>query len=178
MASVETDLPYEVVGGRRIDAPYPGGFEGLILSALLVRLFVFARSNGYGRVVRRALFQLDADGSLQLRPDLAFISYQRWARNRPIPERVEAIEVVPDLAVEVVDPSQTASALFGKLGEYFRAGARHVWVILPDQRQVYDYASTTSVQILGWDDQLSGGEVVPGFAVRVSELFEDVLPTA
>ncbi|HKM53458.1 MAG TPA: hypothetical protein VJY33_08605, partial [Isosphaeraceae bacterium] len=56
---------------------------------------------------------------------------------------------------------------------YFRAGVKQVWVIYPVSRQVYVYTTLTTVQILTKPTELDGGDVVPGFRLSLTELFED-----
>ncbi len=78
----------------------------------------------------------------------------------------------PDLAVEVISPSEAAADIQRKVTEYFAAGARLVWVIYPDMRQVVVWRSARASVALAGDDSLDGGELVPGFSCPVAELFE------
>jgi Uncharacterized protein conserved in cyanobacteria len=82
------------------------------------------------------------------------------------------VDGAPDLAVEVVSPSERLSDLLAKMAEYFESGAQEVWLLLPDRRQVYRYRTPLEVQTLEADDTLTGGELLPEFRVRVGELFE------
>ena len=91
---------------------------------------------------------------------------------RPIPLGMVASDVVPDLAIEVISPSNTANEIAGKLAEYFEAGVRQTWVVYVEQRLVYIYRSVMSVRIVGVDDDLDGGEILPGFTLRLADLFE------
>ena len=109
---------------------------------------------------------------MKRRPDVSFVSSSRWPLDRGIP-RTSAWDVVPDLAVEVVSPTNTAEAVLAKLEEYFRAGTRLVWVVFPDQEKVYVYESPTTVRILQAGDDLDGGAVLPGFRYSLAELFGD-----
>ncbi len=90
--------------------------------------------------------------------------------NRALPESGDW-EVVPDLAVEVVSPTDEFSDVVAKVREYFKYGARRVWVILPEERHVYVYESPTQVQILAVTDTLSGGAMFPGFTLPLVGLF-------
>ncbi|HZW32142.1 MAG TPA: Uma2 family endonuclease [Isosphaeraceae bacterium] len=163
---------YEVVDGRFVENP-PMGAKESVLAALLQELMgPFARANRLGRVVPETLFLIDRARKLKRRPDLAFISAQRWPLRRRVP-RTEAWDVVPDLAVEVVSQSNTADAVAIKIEEYFQAGVRVVWVIYPVNNKVYVYNSPTSVRILQVGDTLEGGELLPGFQIALSILFDD-----
>jgi hypothetical protein len=109
---------------------------------------------------------------LQLRPDLALVSFERWLRSRRIP-KAPAWDVVPNLAIEVVSPSNSAYEVLGKIEDYFRCGVERVWVIYPTVSKLYDYDSPVSVSILTRDQTLSGGAVLPGLHLPLAELFEN-----
>jgi Uma2 family endonuclease len=80
--------------------------------------------------------------------------------------------MAPDLAVEVVSPNDRANDVQEKVGEYLAAGTRLVWVLWPRSRSVSVHAGRGVTHELGPDEELDGGEVLPGFRVRVANLFE------
>jgi Uma2 family endonuclease len=77
----------------------------------------------------------------------------------------------PDLAVEVVSPTDTLFDVEEKVDEWLAAGVAMVWVVNPKRKTVTVYRSPTSSTILTVNDELDGQDVVPGFRCRVSELF-------
>ncbi len=77
----------------------------------------------------------------------------------------------PDLAVEVVSPGDRAEEVYGKVREYLDAGARLVWVVWPRHRAVTVYTLDGQVRERREGDALDGDDVLPGFRVRVAELF-------
>ena len=83
---------------------------------------------------------------------------------------------MPDLAVEITSPSNTADDEMQKLDEYFRAGTRAVWQFYPGQNRVYVYDSPTTVRILQAGDTLDGGTVLPGFRLPLAELWGEETP--
>lgn len=85
------------------------------------------------------------------------------------------LQLAPDLAVEVLSPSESDADLSEKLADYRVAGTPLVWVIDPAKRTVA-VISTDESTTLGVNDTLTGGDVVPGFACRVAELFEGLAP--
>src|SRR5438445_9442273 len=95
---------YEVVNGERMELPPMSAYASWITGRLDQRLGPFAETHALGTVVPEALFILDAERDLRRRPDLAFVSSQRWPLGREIPESGDWA-VVPDLAVEVVSPN-------------------------------------------------------------------------
>jgi Uma2 family endonuclease len=171
-ASPVDDRFFEIVRGERVEKPPMGTYQVLVGSILVGHLAPFARINRLGRVVSEMLFKINEAGDPQRRPDVAFVSYDRWARDRKVNSE-NGWDVVPDLFIEVVSPSNTASEVLGKILEYFEAGARRVWVVYPIERQVYVYESAKKNRILGIGDDLEGEDVLPGFRLSLAELFED-----
>jgi len=161
---------YEVVGGQIVEKPAMGAFESLLASLLSRWMAPHADENQLGRVVCETLFLLDPALGLKRRPDLAFVSKQRWPLRRRVP-RTEAWDIVPDLAVEVVSLTNSAEQVSEKIEEYFRSGVRQVWVVYPGTSKVYLYDNPTSVRILQVGDDLEGGSVLPGFRLALQDLF-------
>ncbi len=166
----DTEALYEVIDGQRKELPPMGAYETSIASALDQYLGPFVRTHNLGRVAVDMLFNL-APLNKQRRPDVAFVSYARWNKTVSVP-RTNAWDVVPDLAVEVVSPTDAMVDVIAKVHEYFKAGVQRVWVVLPGVRQIYLYTSPTQVQILTDADSLNGETVIPGFQLPVGELFE------
>jgi Uma2 family endonuclease len=171
IAPPDGDTLYEVVDGRIVEKTL-GTFEADIATLLTGLLVPFVRTHRLGRVMTETLFRIDRATDLRRRPDVAFVSNDRWPWNKRAPKG-EPWDMVPDLAIEVVSPSNKANEINTKLQEYFRTGVRQVWVIYPEITQVYLYDSTTQVRILGRNDELDGGPLLPGFRLAVATLFED-----
>ena len=166
------DLLYEVVDGQVVELAPMGAYDIWIASVLLMYLETFARQHQLGRAVQEMLFDLTTV-QRKRRPDVAFVSYDRWPRQRRVP-RTEAWEVVPNLVVEVVSPTDRVDDVVDKVAEYFRAGVECVWVSLPSQEQVYVYESPTQVRILTRADELHGEPVLPHFRLPLTALFDEV----
>ena len=102
-----------------------------------------------------------------VKPDVAFVSADRLPESRekgsPIP---------PDLAVEVVSPTDKHYAVPEKALAYLKAGTRLVWVIEPVAKTVMIYRSETDFTLLTSQDTLTGEDVVEGFTCPVEQLFE------
>src|SRR5205085_2585715 len=140
----------------------------LIASSLFGLLFPYAQSRGH--LVMETLFRLAGLGRNR-RPDIAFVSHDRWPKSRPHNKDENAWDVVPNLAIEVVSPNDLAEELLVKMEEYFRAGVQVVWIVYPKDAQVYVYQSPTDVRILSRADTLDGGSVLPEFRLSLNELF-------
>ena len=170
--SVEDVERYEVVNGVRVEREPMGAFETVLASWLCYLLNSFAVGRKLGLAVSQVLFVLNAQQNLKRRPDVAFVSYARWPTS--VVAREPAWNVVPDLAIEVVSPSNLAEEIDRKITDYFQSGVRLVWVFYPDSGRVYVYQSPTQVSILERTDTLDGGEVLPGLQLPIVQLYEAV----
>ncbi len=99
------------------------------------------------------------------------MSYQRWPLSKKIPSK-NAFQIVPDLVVEVVSPTNSAYEVEEKIVEYLEAGVRQVWLIYAITGRVYIHDSLSSVKVVSGDGDLDGGEIIPGFKMPVARLFE------
>ena len=92
-------------------------------------------------------------------------------RIRKAPENRDAWPVVPELTIEVVSRYDFAQELDVKIKEYFLSGVELVWVVYPKADKVVVYESVTAVKVIGKNEMLDGGEVLPGFQLSLKELF-------
>ncbi|HZZ79214.1 MAG TPA: Uma2 family endonuclease [Gemmataceae bacterium] len=175
-SSEDTDIAddelYEVIDGKRVRTPAMAAFATWIACELYRHLGNFANAD-LGRAVTEMLFHLPAPIDRDRRPDVAFVSYQRWAKNRPIPRQGRGWDVIPNIAAEVVSPTDIEEELDDKIAEYFRAGVQLVWVVYPNQSKILAYSSPTQIKVVLRDDDLDAGELLPGFRLRLAELFAD-----
>jgi Uma2 family endonuclease len=172
-ASVATadEILYEIIDGQRVELPPMSVYATWVASLLVNELAFFARMHPIGRPFPEMLFRLPLNGSRNRRPDVAFVTFERWPIDRPIPAKGNAWDVVPDLAVEVTSPNDFADEIMQKVIEYFQAGVRLVWIIYPQQRLVHVYESPVRIRGLAHTDELDGGSVLPGFRVPLANLF-------
>lgn len=151
----------------------PTGFgHGAATVELTVALSTFVRKQKLGVVVTGEVgFILDRNPDTVLAPDVAFVTKDRLGaigiNEKYFPE-------APALAVEVVSPSDTAEAVDSKARQWLAAGTSAVWIVYPKGRSVTVYRSLENIRVLTEADELQGGDVLPGFKVRVSELFEGI----
>jgi Uma2 family endonuclease len=101
--------------------------------------------------------------------DGAFVAKGRLPGDRPPSQGY--LRIAPDLVLEVVSPRDLAFDVDRKVADYLAVGVRLVWVAHPETRLVYAYAQAGGARVYGPDDDLDGGDVLPGFAVRVASLF-------
>jgi Uma2 family endonuclease len=162
---------YEIVNGQRVELPPMSLYAGLVASRLDQRLGPFVDDRRLGIVVAEVLFILDPKSNLRRRPDVAFVSAERWPLDRLIPETGDW-EVVPNLAVEVISPSDTWEDVLAKIDEYFQKGVGQMWIVAPVSQKVYMLDSPTSVRVLTAADELDGGPLLPGFRLPLARLFQ------
>lgn len=119
------DALYEIEDGRVVELPKTSQLAYFIARHLHQTLTQFLAAHSLGIAVIEAMFVLDPSRDLRRRPDVAFVASDRWSLGQEA-EDVGDWEVVPDLAVEVVSPHDTAQQLNKKIREYFRCGVRLV----------------------------------------------------
>ena len=163
---------FEVVDGQRVELPPMGARSSRLASVLAQHLGPFARTHTLGRVDMEMLYLIDGVRNLQRRPDVAFVSYERWPRDKAISDDA-AWDVVPDLVIEIVSPTDRAQDLLTKIREYFAAGVRAAWVISPKERTALLFESFKTIRVLTREDELDGGGIVPGFRLPMTTLFEE-----
>lgn len=176
-ASTPTEFPpappdeplYEVVNGRRVEVPSMSAYTILVTSYLHEQMGPFARANRLGISAPEGLFILDPVTDLRRRPDVAFVSAERWPLDREVPEEGDW-EVVPDLAIEVISPNELFQAALGKVREYLQYKVRQVWLVIPSEKLVYVYDAVTTVRIVAGPDPLET-PLLPGLRLDLARLF-------
>ena len=156
---------YEYAKGELIPMSTPTMEHGAISINIAALLNNYVRQHQLGRIyIAETTFRIGESGR---KPDVAFLSKAR------IPENArQASPIPPDLAIEVVSPSDTIYDVLEKVSEYLDAGTQMVWVIEPIFKTVTVYRSPGDIKILTQNDTLTGKEVVEGFQCAVAELFE------
>jgi Uma2 family endonuclease len=157
----------ELVRGVIITMPPPGGRHGACCSRIIRRVSAFVEDQRLGTVFANDTgFVSERDPDSVRGPDVSFWSQQR------LPEVPEGyIQIPPDLAVEVVSPSDHYSKIQTKVRHYMTRGVRLVWVVDPEDRSVTVYHPPGQAAILQEHDTLSGEDVLPDFRCAVADLF-------
>lgn len=158
---------YELIHGELITMSPTGEPHGALSLALGALIWNHVRTNRLGRVYGAETgFVISTNPDTILAPDAAFISTERA---RPMSQNFAP--VAPDLAVEIVSPSNTAKEMNEKVSLYFQAGTQQVWIVYPETQTLHLYDSATSVTILTRKDTLDGGRLLPNFKLPLEELF-------
>jgi Uma2 family endonuclease len=161
---------YELAAGElRVMSP-SGWRHGQIVSNLHSLLGPHIRANRLGRGFGAETgFQLAREPDTVRAPDFAFVSNERLPSVAP---RDAFWPGPPDLAVEVLSPSDRTGEVDEKIEAWLDAGCQAVWIIDPGLETVTIYSSRTEVTVLTAGDTLQGDPVIPGFACLVDELFQ------
>ncbi len=165
----------EIVNGVYVSMTAPGGVHGYVASRIDRHVGNFVDTRGLGATFgAETAFCLKRSPDVVRCPDFAFVAAERLAAVL----RVGANEGAPDLAVEVLSPSNTHTEMSRKLAEYLRYGARQVWMVDPATRTVTVHTAGGLPRFLEGDDMLEGGKLLPGFSTPIAAFFAGLPPDA
>lgn len=167
----EGDIRRELVNGEVIEMAPVGGIHGEITLRIGRRLADYVERHGGGEVLVGDVgfvLNLPNDPERVRAPDVAFVSSQRLPGGR-LPEGF--LHGAPDLAVEVLSPSDNPVEIQQKVRDYVEAGGRLVWVIAPKAKTVTVYRADGSARLLREEERLEGEEVLPGLTIPLAEVF-------
>lgn len=160
---------YELIEGVLNEMSPPGTAHGLTAMRAGAILFNFVHQRDLGEVFAAETgFILSTNPDTVRAPDAALVAAERLPTG-DLPAGY--LRLAPDLVVEVVSPSDTASELQSKVGTWLDAGCRLVWVVNPATRSITIYRSREDVRMLGERDVLDGNPVFDGFSAQVRNLF-------
>ena len=146
----------------------PGGVHGGIAIRIGAALETFVRQHNLGRVVVESGFLLGSQPDTVRGPDVAFIARERIPAEG-LPRAF--FEGAPDLAVEIVSPTDNATELEIKVHDYLRNGAQRVWVVYPDSRRVAVHRPDGTARWYSEDAAIEDEELLPGFSLPLREIF-------
>jgi Uma2 family endonuclease len=154
---------FEYLNGEIIEVP-SNAYSSSLAVRVILRLGPFVEENDLGYVTTEQGGYI-INGQ-RFAPDVAFISYKRQPElahegYNPNP---------PELAVEIVSPTDDEKKLRLKLGHYLAAGTL-TWIVRPVEREVEVYAPGKPPEVKGINDTLNGGDVLPGFTLPVKDIF-------
>lgn len=160
---------YELVNGELIDMGNSGAKHGYVCSTLMILLGGYVRIQKLGAMFDSSTAFKMKSGNKRS-PDISFVAKERLQGMEELPDGF--LEGAPDLAVEILSPGNTVEEMHNKIVEYFENAARLVWVIHPNEHYVLVYRSPQPDRLLKSTDAIDGEEVIPGFTLAVSELFQ------
>jgi Uma2 family endonuclease len=158
----------ELVRGEVVETVPTGGEHSIVVIAFGALLRQWAKERDAGVIGTEAGFILDRGPDVVRAPDLYFVRAERLPAGR-VP--VQFYELAPDLAVEVISPSETAEGVQEKVRDYLAAGSRLVVLVYPRTRLLIAHAADGSSRTYREDEVFSDEAVLPRFSCRVGELF-------
>jgi Uma2 family endonuclease len=162
------DEHIEILEGELITMPPPKSGHSAVAADAFLRLQPL-QENKLGRVYMEASYKLSEDPATWIQPDISFLKMERVRATKPNDYFLGA----PELAVEVVSPSETAESLNRKIELLLAGGSLAVWVIYPANREVRVFLPDGTSFRRGINDVLTAPELLPGWELPVSRLFED-----
>jgi Uma2 family endonuclease len=164
------NVPCELVDGVLVEKPM-GAKESILAGRLIRILGNFVDEYKLGEVGAPDLTLRIMQGLVRL-PDVAFISSAQVPGGElpaePIPE------LVPELIAEILSRSNTRSEMARKRREFFLTGTQLIWIINPNKRTVEVYTPAGRRVVLTESDTLTGGDVLRGFILKLSDFFVGV----
>ena len=162
----EEDKRYELDEGELIEMTRPTYKHNRVLRKLIVAMDLYFREDPIGEVlISENLYALSA--TTRRAPDAAIILGDRHEELK----NAKVISIVPEIAAEVLSPTETPRMIHRKLKQYFGAGVKEVWLIDPDVREIEIWKGTSLPDpVLAVGDVLST-PLLPGFALPLDELF-------
>jgi len=162
-------LRHELVRGELRTMSPAGSEHGVIVVTITLLVGQFVKAQQLGVVFGAETgFKITADPDTVRAPDIAFVQRDRVP---PAGIPVTFWPGAPDLAIEVVSPSDTLEGVEDKVADWLDAGTRAVWVVKPRRRNVSIFRKLDEVRILTEGDEIDGQEILPGFRCRVAEFF-------
>jgi Uma2 family endonuclease len=159
----------ELVAGHMLVHEPPGYRHGDVAARLLLAIGMHVTANALGRVLAAETgFTLFRAPDTVRAPDVAFIRAERV----PTTPLLGYPEFAPDLAVEVLSPSDRAGKVLATAGDWIDAGTRMVWVVDPERRLARVYRADGSVALAQSEDSLHGEDVLPGLRIPIRSVVD------
>ncbi len=171
------DRRWYMIAGEVFEMSPVNRVHGWLASRINAHLTLFAEVHDLGEVHIEVGYNPPGDPSTLLVPDVSFVSKSRLSQ---APD-TGFVPFLPDLAVEVVSPSNFIRSIRRQAAIYLANGTRLVWIVLPDQRGVDVCRSAVGarldIEFVGACGLLSGEDVLPGFDLDLNRLFPNPQPS-
>lgn len=157
------DRSFEWIGGEIVEV-VSGHYSSKLSARIIIKLGQFVEDHDLGDVT-------SSDGGYIIAgeryiPDVAFLTKDKSLAS----SQVAYSQVPPDLVVEVLSPTNSDRQMRVKVANYLQMGIV-VWLVDPNRKQIEVYIPGQPVHILSENDTLDGGAVLPGFSVRLRDIF-------
>jgi Uma2 family endonuclease len=163
----EYDILCELVDGVLVQKPM-GYYESRIAQILAHMIEAYLDKHPIGITAGESGPMQTTPGQVRM-PDISFVLGTRVTEEMLKSQKV--LRLAPDLAVEVLSETNTRKEMSRKLREYFEAGVRLVWYIDPETETAQAFVSPEKFDTISGEQELVGGDLLPGFAVKLSDVF-------
>ncbi|HCG28761.1 MAG TPA: Uma2 family endonuclease [Thermomicrobiales bacterium] len=160
---------YELDCGELVQLPMSSFNSSRIAVRISSAMYAFVNARGLGYIAGvDGAYILKRDPDVVRVPDVSFVRAERMP---PEEQWSRFLDLAPDLAVEVISPSDTVRDSLDKVREYLDAGVQLVWVVQPSRRMVTVYYPDRTARLYYDDATLDGGDILPGFTLPVADIF-------
>jgi len=162
---------YELVRGQLRTMSPASGLHGVYGADFLFYVTAFVKQSKLGFVTAAGtgyILAVDPERDTVRAPDVGFVAKDRLPQG--LPEK-GYVPVAPDLAIEIVSPSESADDIEEKIQNYLQAGTRLILYFYPKTRTLHVITASGTIR-LNENDTLDGGDVLPGFSLPLKLLFE------
>lgn len=163
------DLYFELINGEITEKPMPTQVHGRLTARFTTRLSNHVEGRNLGYVEVEVRYRAPGDNRNSYQPDISF-----FADTTTPPVAKGAVQRMPDLAIEIKSPDDTFKGLRDRAAYYIANGVKLVWLVYPEQRLIEVYRPDADSALLTERDTLDGGEVLPGFMLAVSDVFQGI----
>jgi Uma2 family endonuclease len=165
------DRPFELVHGKIVFMDYTGDEHGIMESEIARHLgnFVMPRKLGWVLTGEVGLYTRYAPDTVR-GVDVIFISRRRLSAPSG-----KALQIAPELVIEIISPNDCWSELRNKIAEYFAIGVERVWIVEPEKKQLLVYRTPTDFTQLTAQETVQGEGILEGFTLSLQELFAELL---
>lgn len=160
------DRHFELLDGEVIEK-MPTEQHGEIATFIAIEIGIYLKQNPIGKVGQEIRHRMPGDEFNAMLPDVSV----RKDINRPAIEQ-GAVPHMPALVIEVKSKDDTFRLMRRKAEYYLANGSQMVWLVFPENRQVEVYVPDADVVTLSEQDTLDGGDVLPGFSLKVADIFK------
>lgn len=162
---IDAEKQIEIVDGEVEIKNMPGLRSSGVAARIIVKIGIYLEENNIGE-----LYGADATfmiGENERMPGVSFVSNEKLKDGEP----VNKAEFAPDLAIEVISPTDIYSKILKKIREYLNAGVKQVWLVEPEFQTVAVYKSPMKSETFNAEDTLVCEEILPDFKLHLKEIF-------
>lgn len=158
----------ELIRGELVEVTPPSATHAATMTNIVLLIGRYVKDHHLGQLYTGdAGVVIEHDPDTVLGPDLSFFIAERVPIDVPV-----YFQTPPDLTIEIVSPGNAAREIERKTGMYLASGVHQVWIVYPAKRQVVVHSQASAPRTLHADDQLTGGDILPGLSINVSSIFD------